>query len=62
MNIQQLTTSEVAYTYTDMDDGEELDPLSPQDLLNVFTEADLLSCSSSDSDQYKHAWLKAKLI
>ena len=28
----------------------------------MFAAADLLSCSSSDSDKYKCAWIKAKVI
>ena len=45
-----------------MADNEELDPPQPQDILNVFAVADLLSSSSSDSAKYKRAWLKAKVI
>ena len=62
MNIQQQTTLEVANTETVMADNEELDPPPPQDISNLFSAADLLSCSSSDSAKYKRAWLKAKLI
>ena len=62
VNIQQQTTSEVADTETVMADNEELDPPPPQDILNVFTVADLSSRLSSDSAKYKRAWLKAKVI
>ena len=62
MNIQQLTTSEVADTETVMAYNKDLDIPIPQEISNVFAAADLLSCSSSDSDKYKRAWLKAKLI
>ena len=62
VNIQQQTTLEVADTDTVMADNEELDPPPPQDISNVFSAADLSSCSSSDSDKYKCAWLKAKVI
>ena len=62
MNIQQHTTSEVADTETVMTDNEELDTPPPQDIYNVFTAADLLSRSSSDSAKYKGAWLKAKVM
>ena len=49
MNIQQQTTSEVAYIETLMDDNEDIDPPSPQDISNVFAAADLTPRSSSDS-------------
>ena len=62
MNIQQPTTSEVSNTETVMVYNEYLDPPPPQDILNVFAAADLLSHSSYDSNKYKRAWLKAKLI
>ena len=62
MNIQQHTTSEVADTYTVMADNEEVDPPPPQDLSTVFAAADLLSCSSSYSANYKRAWIKVKVI
>ena len=45
-----------------MADNEELYHPQPQDISNVFAAADLLSCSSSDSDKYKRASLKANLI
>ena len=45
-----------------MADNEEIDPPPPQDILNVFAAADLLSCSSYDSAKYKCTWLKAKVI
>ena len=41
---------------------EDLDPPPPHDISNVFAAADLLSQSSSDSNKYKRAWLKAKVI
>ena len=62
MNIQQPTTSEVDNTETVMDYYKDLDLPPPQDILNVFAAADLLSRSSSDSNKYKRAWIKAKLI
>ena len=62
MNIQQQTTSQVADTETVMADNEDLDPPTPQDISNMFSATDLLSCSSSDSAKYKRAWLKAKVI
>ena len=61
-NIQQQTTSEVANTETVMTDNEELDPPSPQDISNVSEAPDLSSQPSYDSDKYKRAWLKAKVI
>ena len=42
--------------------NEDLDPPPQHDISNVFAAADLLSRSSSDSDKYKCAWLKAKVI
>ena len=45
-----------------MDYNEDLDPPPPQDILNVFSAADLSSQSSSDSDKYKRVWHKAKVI
>ena len=45
-----------------MDYNEYLDLPPPQDISNVFAAADFFSCSSSDSNIYKCAWLKAKLI
>ena len=42
--------------------NEELDPPPPQDISNVFSESDLSSRSSSDSDKYKRACIKAKVI
>ena len=62
MNIQQPTTSELADTETAMAYNEDLDPPPPHDILNVFSLADLSSQSSSDSDKYKCAWYKAKVI
>ena len=52
LNIQQLTTSEVANIDTVMAYNEDLDPPLPQDISNVFAVADLLPHSSSDSDKY----------
>ena len=43
-----------------MANNEELYPPPPQVISNVFAAADLSSRSSSDSDKYKCAWLKAK--
>ena len=62
VNIQQPTTSEVSNTETVMAYNEDIYPPLPQYISNVFSAADLLSHSSSDSAKYKHAWLKAKLI
>ena len=62
MDIQQPNTIEVANTETVMAYNEYLDPPPPQDISNVFAEADLLSQSSSDSAEYKRACIKAKLI
>ena len=45
-----------------MAENEELDPAPPQDISNVFAAAELLSRSSSESDKYKRAWIKAKVI
>ena len=61
-NIQQQTTSGVADTDTVMADNEDIDPPLPQDISNVFTVTDLSSHSSSDSNKYKRAWLKARVI
>ena len=55
MNIQQQIKSVEYNTETVMTDNEDLDPPPPQDISNVFAAADLLSRSSSDSDQYKRA-------
>ena len=62
MNIDQITTLEVADTDTVMTYNEDLDPPSPQDKSIVFAAADLSSRSSSDSARYKRAWLKKKVI
>ena len=62
VNIQQPTTSEVADTDTVMDYNEDLDLPFPQDISNVFAEADLLSHSSYDSNKYKRAWIKDKVV
>ena len=62
VNIQQQTTSELSDTKTVMAHNEELDPPPPHHISNVFAAAELLSSSSSDSDKYKHACLKAKVI
>ena len=45
-----------------MTDNEELDLPPLQDISNMFAAVDLSSHSSSDSDKYKCAWLKAKVI
>ena len=58
MNIQQPPTSEVAITETVMSNDEDLDPPPPQDISNMFAEADLLSQSSSGSAKYKRRWQK----
>ena len=62
MNIQKPTTSKEADKETMMYYNEDLDPPPPQDILHVFSSSDLLSQSSSDSDKYKRAWYKARLI
>ena len=62
VNIQQRTTSKVANIETVMADNEELYPPPPQYIYDVFAAVDLSYRSSSDSDKYKHAWLKAKVI
>ena len=62
VNIQQRNTLEVEDTETVMADNEELDPPSPQDILNVFAAVDLSSLSTYDSAKYKRAWIKEKLI
>ena len=43
MNIQQPTISEEADTKTVMDYNEDIDPLPPQDISNMFLAKDLLS-------------------
>ena len=45
-----------------MADNEELDPPTPQDILNVFALADVSSRLSSDSNKYKVALLRLKVI
>ena len=62
MNIKQQTTPELSDTETVVADNEEVYPPPPQDISNVFSAEDLSSCSSSDSDKYKHVWLKEKVI
>ena len=42
--------------------NEDLYLPPPQDISNVFTAADFFSHPSSDSNKYKRAQLKAKLI
>ena len=42
--------------------NEDIDTLPPQDMLNVFAVADLLSQSSYDTVKYKHSWHRAKGI
>ena len=62
VNIRQPTTLEVADTETLMAYNEYLDPLPPHHISNLFAESDLSSHSSSDSNKYKCAWLKARVI
>ena len=62
MNIQQPTTSELANTETVMVYNEDIDTPPPQYIQNVFAAEYLLSHSSSDSNKYKCACLKAKVI
>ena len=62
MNIQQQTTSEVANTETVMAYNEDLDLPPPHNKLNVLAAADLSSHSSYDSNKYKRAWIKEKVI
>ena len=45
-----------------MSDNEEIYTPPPQDILTLFAAVDLSSCSSSDSAEYKRAWLKTKVI
>ena len=61
-NNQQPTTSEVSNTETVMAGNEDIDTPSPQDILNVFADADLSSQSSYDTVKYKHAWYRANGI
>ena len=61
-NNKQPTTSEVANTETVMASNEDIDTPPPQDTLNVFAVADLLSQSSYDTVKYKRAWHRAKVI
>ena len=62
MNIQQTTTSEVENTDKVMAYNEDLYPPMQHDISNVFSAADLLYQSSSDSDRYKRAYNKARVI
>ena len=62
VNIRQPNKSEVANTETVVAYNEDIDPPPPQDISNVFSAADFLSQSSSDSEKYKRAWHKAKVI
>ena len=62
MNIQQPTTLGVSDTETVMAYDEDIYPLPTQDISNVFAATDLSSHSSSDSNKYKRAWLKVKVI
>ena len=62
VNIQQQNTSEVTNIDTVMAYIEYLDLPPPQDISNVFAEADLSSHLSSDSNKYKRAWIKVKVI
>ena len=41
--------------------NEDIDPPPPHDISNMFSSAELLSCSSYYSDKYKRLWLKAKV-
>ena len=62
VNIQKQNKSEVANTETVMPYNEELSPPPPHDISNVFAAEYLSSHSSSDSNKYKCAWLKAEVI
>ena len=62
MNIKQPTTLELDDTEKVMAYNEYLDLPPPQDISNVFAAADLTSRSSSDSNKYKRAWIKVKVI
>ena len=62
MNIQQKNTPEVTDIDTVMAYNEDLYPPPPQDISNLFAAAELSSCSSSNSDKYKRAWIKVKVI
>ena len=42
--------------------NEDIDTPPPQDILNVFAGADLLSQSPYDKVKYKRAWHRAKGI
>ena len=42
--------------------NEDIDTPPPHDISNVFAASDLLSHSSSGSNKYKRAWIKAKVI
>ena len=61
-NIQQPNTPEAANKETLMAYNEDLDLPRPQDIPNVFTAADLSSRSPYDSNKYKRALIKAKVI
>ena len=45
-----------------MGHNEDIDPPPPQDISNVFAEADLSSQSSYDTVKYKRAWHRSKGI
>ena len=45
-----------------MDGNEDIDTPPPQDISNVFAEADLSSQSSYDTVKYKRAWHRVKRI
>ena len=45
-----------------MDGNEDIGTPPPQDILNLFAAADLLSQSSYDTVKYKRAWHRAKVI
>ena len=42
--------------------NEDIDPPTPQDISNVFAAVYLWPHSSPDSNKYKCAWLKAKVV
>ena len=62
VNIKQRDTLEVANTETVMAYNKDLDIPTLQDISNVFAAVDLSSCSSSDSNKSKRAWLKDEVI
>ena len=62
MNIQQPTTSELAYKATVMAYNEDLVPPLPHDISNLFSSADLFYKSSYDSAKYRLASYRARVI